>query len=79
MNHIHERDLEPSRFLVENVGILPKGRALDVAMGRGRNALYLALMGFQVEGVDISPEAVKSASRERLPDSKRYLPRDTLL
>jgi tellurite methyltransferase len=64
MNHIHERDLEPARFLVENVGILPKGRALDVAMGSGRNALYLALMGFQVEGVDVSPEAVKSALKQ---------------
>jgi tellurite methyltransferase len=32
-----------------------------VAMGRGQNAIYLAKRGFDVEGVDISPEAVRSA------------------
>jgi tellurite methyltransferase len=32
-----------------------------VAMGTGRNAVYLAKKGFDVEGVDISPEAVRSA------------------
>lgn len=44
--------------MVENIGLLPSGRALDVAMGRGRNAIYLAQLGFEVEGVDISAEAV---------------------
>ena len=33
--------------------IQPTGRALDVAMGQGRNALYLAAQGWQVTGVDI--------------------------
>ena len=32
-----------------------------MAMGTGRNAVYLAKKGFDVEGVDISPEAVRSA------------------
>ncbi len=54
-------DLEPAQLLVENIELLPKGRALDVAMGGGRNAIYLAKMGFDVEGVDISAEAVRSA------------------
>jgi tellurite methyltransferase len=61
MTHIHERDFNPSQLLVENLALLPKGRALDVAMGNGRNAIYLARMGFEVEGIDISPEAVSSA------------------
>lgn len=52
---------EPSLFLVENINLLPRGRALDIAMGSGRNAIYLAGMGFDVEGVDISPEAVNKA------------------
>ncbi len=52
---------EPSAFLVENVALLPKGRVLDVAMGAGRNAVYLARMGFAVTGVDILPEAVSEA------------------
>ena len=61
MNHIHERDFKPAQLLVENLDLLPKGRALDVAMGNGRNAVYLARIGFEVEGIDISPEAVSSA------------------
>jgi len=60
MTH-HDHSLEPARFLTENLDILPKGRTLDVAMGRGRNAVYLAKMGFEVEGIDISPEAVHAA------------------
>ena len=51
----------PSRFLFDHIALLPKGRVLDVAMGRGRNALFLSRMGFEVEGVDISPEAVNIA------------------
>ena len=57
----HRHDLEPAQFLVENIDLLPKGRALDVAMGTGANAVYLARMGFEVEGVDVAPEAVRSA------------------
>jgi len=38
--------------------LLPRGRVLDLAMGYGRNALFLAQAGFRVEGVDISPKAV---------------------
>jgi SAM-dependent methyltransferase len=52
--------LKPAQFLVDNVDLLPKGRALDIAMGNGRNSIYLAGMGLEVEGVDISPEAVRS-------------------
>ena len=59
MTHIHK--LEPAQFLVEHIKLLPKGRVLDVAMGSGQNAIYLAKMGFEVEGVDILPEAVSSA------------------
>ena len=61
MTDIQESDLKPSQFLVENIQLLPKGRTLDVAMGKGRNALYLAKMGFEVEGVDLSQDAVNHA------------------
>lgn len=52
---------EPAQFLVENAELLPKGRALDLAMGAGQNAIYLAQIGFEVEGVDISSETVSRA------------------
>ena len=61
MTHIDETGLEPAQFLVENLELLPAGRALDVAMGGGRNTVYLARMGFDVEGVDVSLEAVNDA------------------
>ncbi|MFC1532478.1 class I SAM-dependent methyltransferase [Thermodesulfobacteriota bacterium] len=61
MSDNHHNPLNPSQFLVNNIDLLPKGRALDVAMGSGRNAIYLTRMGFEVEGIDISSDAVKEA------------------
>lgn len=61
IGHIHKGNREPAQFLVDHIGLLPKGRALDVAMGAGGNAIFLAHKGFDVEGVDISPEVVGKA------------------
>ena len=58
----------PSPFLAERLPDLPKGRALDLACGAGRNALCLAEAGYDVEAVDISAAAVdrgRMAARER--------------
>ena len=44
----------PSALLVEAVEGRPPGRALDVAMGQGRNALFLAQRGWSVTGFDVS-------------------------
>src|SRR5205085_5413646 len=52
---------EPNRLLVEAVKGRKPGRALDVAMGQGRNALYLASQGWKVTGVDISDEGLRIA------------------
>ncbi|MBO0916056.1 class I SAM-dependent methyltransferase [Streptomyces laculatispora] len=43
--------------LVER-GLIKPGRALDLGCGPGRNALYLASMGFEVDAIDLSPAAV---------------------
>ena len=40
---------------------LTAAMALDVAMGNGRNAVYLATRGFDVDGVDVRPEVVEAA------------------
>ena len=37
---------------------LPRGRALDIACGKGRNSLYLAELGFEVVAMDISAAAL---------------------
>ena len=41
-----------------------RGRALDVACGGGRNALFLAAHGYEVDGVDGSPEALRLAGEQ---------------
>lgn len=51
----------PSPFLVDWIGKVTPGRALDVACGAGRNALYLAQNGFAVDAIDISAEALERA------------------
>lgn len=51
----------PNRFLPDLVHDLPTGRALDVACGEGRNAIWLAQEGWSVVGVDFSITAVERA------------------
>lgn len=54
--------LEPAKLLVENKGLLPpRGRALDIACGEGRNAVYLAEQGLDVVGLDISAVGLRKA------------------
>ncbi len=48
----------PAPILVDAVKLLPPGRALDLACGAGRNALYLAQQGWSVLAIDGSPLAV---------------------
>lgn len=45
----------PTAWLAERLAELPRGKALDIACGAGRNALYLAAAGYQVDAIDISP------------------------
>lgn len=55
---------EPNALLVETVRGKRPGTALDVAMGQGRNALFLASQGWKVTGVDISDEGIRLAREE---------------
>ncbi|HEX5594889.1 MAG TPA: class I SAM-dependent methyltransferase [Micromonosporaceae bacterium] len=59
---------EPNRFVVEEVAKLAPGRALDLAAGEGRNAVWLAERGWQTTAVDFSPVAIergRQLARER--------------
>jgi len=51
----------PSEFLIAETEALPPGRALDVACGAGRNAVWLARRGWRVTGVDFSDVALRAA------------------
>jgi SAM-dependent methyltransferase len=52
---------EPNRLLVDTVRGTPPGAALDLMMGQGRNALYLAAQGWKVTGIDLSDEGLRLA------------------
>ncbi|HEY1558746.1 MAG TPA: DUF4440 domain-containing protein [Kofleriaceae bacterium] len=52
---------EPNQLLAQTIAGVTPGRALDVMMGQGRNALLLAAHGWQVTGVDWSAEGIRVA------------------
>jgi SAM-dependent methyltransferase len=52
---------EPNQFLVREVADLTPGRAVDLATGEGRNAIWLARQGWDVTGVDFSAVALGKA------------------
>ena len=55
----HLYTTEPNALLVEVALTMAPGRALDIGMGQGRNAGYLALRGWDVTGVEVSGEGVR--------------------
>jgi SAM-dependent methyltransferase len=67
-NEIFKHDVgfehAPNKLLVDSVANVTPGEALDVAMGQGRNALYLASRGWHVTGVDWSSEGIEHAQAE---------------
>ncbi len=55
----YEPDKSPVPLLTEVVEAIPPGRALCLAAGCGRNAVYLAQCGFEVTAVDISSRGLE--------------------
>jgi 2-polyprenyl-3-methyl-5-hydroxy-6-metoxy-1,4-benzoquinol methylase len=54
----------PAKFLAENYSYLPENsKVLDMGMGEGRNAVFLAQKGHRVIGIDISSVAIKKANK----------------
>jgi len=52
---------EPNRFLVAEAETLAPGRAIDLACGEGRNAVWLAEHGWQAVGADFSEVGLQKA------------------
>lgn len=53
----------PNQFVAAECADLPPGRALDLAGGEGRNAIWLARRGWQVTAVDFSQVALEKGRR----------------
>jgi len=53
----------PNPFLRQHLAQMPRGQVLDLAMGEGHNAIFLAQRGFSVTGIDISEIAVERAQQ----------------
>lgn len=54
---------EPNRFVAAELEKLETGRALDLACGEGRNAIWLATRGWRSVGLDFSSAAIERARR----------------
>jgi SAM-dependent methyltransferase len=52
-----------NRFLVAEAATLLPGRALDLAAGEGRNAVWLAERGWAVRAIDFSDVAIEKGKR----------------
>jgi len=53
----------PNQFVADLAGPLPSGRAVDLAAGEGRNAIWLATRGWMVTAVDFSAVALDKGRR----------------
>lgn len=59
--------IEPDVFIVESLALMRKyhiSSVLDLGCGPGRHSLFLAEMGFNVQGVDASPTAIAYLEKE---------------
>lgn len=70
------REFPHNKFLAETIRGRTPGTALDIGMGEGRNALFLAAQGWEVTGFDISDVGVQLA---REAATRRGLKLDTLI
>jgi SAM-dependent methyltransferase len=55
--------VEANRFVIRELADLASGRALDLACGEGRNAVWLAQHGWHVTAVDFSSVGLDKARR----------------
>src|SRR5688572_32068058 len=65
MPDVADTQAAAARWLVEHRHLLPpSGTALDVACGRGRNAIWLATQGLTVLAVDRDADAVNALNAD---------------
>lgn len=57
-----------SKKLEALISKVEKGKALDLACGGGRNSVFMAKMGFNVDALDISKEALDNIDKKAFPN-----------
>lgn len=65
--HARQAETDSHRHLVETFSALKARSLLDLGCGSGETAAHLAIAGFDVLGVDPSPEAIAVARRQARP------------
>jgi SAM-dependent methyltransferase len=68
--------IEAQKFIDQLLDFLQpsaNARMLDLACGRGRHAIYLAKKGFQVTGIDLSPQSIAFAKQEERENLDFYI------
>ncbi|MGB0102422.1 MAG: class I SAM-dependent methyltransferase [Nocardioides sp.] len=66
----------PNQFVADELAGLAPGRALDLAAGEGRNAIWLARRGWQVTAVDFSQVAIDKGRQLAGETSVRWVRAD---
>ncbi|WP_133274454.1 class I SAM-dependent methyltransferase [Hymenobacter radiodurans] len=61
----HDRNEEEAKAfidaLLDHLWVKPDAKLLDLACGKGRHSVYLSQKGYEVTGVDLSPESITYA------------------
>jgi SAM-dependent methyltransferase len=77
-NYFHGKDQNfkrtPNSLLIKAVKGRRPGKELDVGMGEGRNAIYLAKQGWKVTGIDSAESALAIARQEANKQGLRITP-----
>lgn len=68
--------MEPNEFVARECADLSPGRAVDLACGEGRNAIWLARNGWAVTAVDFSPVGIDKGRRRLAKDGPMDWPID---
>lgn len=76
MTHAYCIAMERSQIVADAVKLAKPGHALDLACGRGRNAIFLLEQGWSVVGIDISPPTIEGIDTRTLDLERNTLPFD---
>lgn len=62
--HDHLWSVTPNLFVADRLGDVAPGRGLDLAAGEGRNAIWLASLGWEMTAVDFSEVAISKGKAQ---------------